>query len=140
MLALSVKEGPPLAGHSRTATRQLLVQGAEWALIEAVLPMVPGRPTVHHPRLVINTILFLMRSDPGLRTVPPWSTAESYYWLWQADGTWSKIMAALQAGRVGTTLAPDISLRQRKRESARNRKIRWFANRAALTTRALLRC
>jgi len=46
---------------------------------------------------VINGILFLIRSGAALCTVPPWSTAESYYWQWQADGTWHRITGAPQA-------------------------------------------
>jgi transposase len=82
---------------------------ADWTLIE---PLLPKLSTGHDLRLVIDGILFLMRSGSGVRTVPPLSTAESYYWLWQADGTWSKIMAALQGTRPTIGLAPDTLLPQ----------------------------
>jgi transposase len=65
----------------------------EWFLIEPLLSKPPVRGTGHDLRLVINGVLFLMRSGSPLRAAPPWSTAESYYWHWQADGTWGKIMA-----------------------------------------------
>ena len=65
----------------------------EWSLIEPLLSRLPIRMVDHDLRVVINGILFLMRSGSGLRAAPPWSTAESYYWRWQADGTWEKIMA-----------------------------------------------
>jgi transposase len=83
---------------------------ADWTLIEPLLPKLPGSPTGHDPRLVIDGILFLMRSGSGVRTVPPLSTAESYYWLWQADGTWNKIMAALHGRRPSIGLSPDTLL------------------------------
>ena len=77
----------------------------EWSLIEPLLPK-PGvdKPPDQDFRLVINGILFLIRSGAALRRVPPWSTAESYYWQWQADGTWHRITGALQADRPGVLL------------------------------------
>ena len=83
---------------------------ADWTVIEPLLPRLPGSPTGHDLRLVINGIFFLMRSGSGVRTIPPWSTAESYFWLWQADGTWNKIMAALHSRRPNIGLAPDTLL------------------------------
>jgi transposase len=77
----------------------------EWCLIEPLLPK-PGvdKPPDQDFRLVINAILFLIHTGAALRTVPPWSTAESYYWQWQADGTWHWITGALQADRPGVLL------------------------------------
>ena len=74
----------------------------EWALIKPLLPG-PGSPAGDDLRLVINGICFLVRSGTSMRTVPPWSIAESYFRQWQADGTWDRIAAALQA--VGPTWA-----------------------------------
>ena len=85
----------------------------DWTLIEPLLPRLPGSPIGHDLRLVIDGILFLMRSGSGVRRVPPLSTAESYYWLWRADGTWSKIMAALHGTRPTIGLPPDIPLLQK---------------------------
>ena len=82
---------------------------ADWTLIEPLLPKFTG----HDLRLVVNGILFLLRSASGVRTVPPLSTAESYYWLWQADGTWSKIVAALRGRRPTIGLVPDTPLLQK---------------------------
>ena len=69
----------------------------------------PGGPD---QRLVINGIFFLLRSGAALRTAPPWSTAESYYGQWQADGTWDRITAALQAARSPHAALPAPHLRQ----------------------------
>src|SRR6059058_6006830 len=82
---------------------------AEWSLIEPLLP----RPTADGPpgqdhRLVINGILFLMRSGSPLRTAPPWSTVECYYSRWQADGVWDRITAALQAARPPPAAQPSL--------------------------------
>ena len=80
---------------------------AEWSLIEPLLPgATPGSPPDPDLRLVINGILFLIRSGSSLRTASPWSTAECYYWQWQADGTWDKIMAVLRVARPGTGPPP----------------------------------
>jgi transposase len=78
----------------------------EWALIEPLLP----KPAVEKSpdqdfRLVINGILFLIRSGVALRTVQPWSTAERYYWQWQTDGTWERITGALQADRLAVLIS-----------------------------------
>src|SRR5262245_22701254 len=81
---------------------------AEWSLIEPLLPRPRGDdPPGQDFRLVINGILFLIRSGAALRTAPPWSTAESYYWQWQADGTWHRITEALQASRLALTRPQD---------------------------------
>ena len=66
---------------------------AEWSLIEPLVSWPPVRAVDHDLRLVINGIFFLMRSGSPLRASPPWSTVESYYWRWHADGTWGKIVA-----------------------------------------------
>ena len=79
---------------------------ADWTVIEPLLPKLPGSPTGHDLRLVINGILFLIRSGSSLRTASPWSTAECYYWQWQADGTWDQIMAVLRVARPGTGPSP----------------------------------
>ena len=73
---------------------------AEWGAIGPLL----GEPTHDGParpdlRYVINGILFLLRSGTGIRTAPPCSTAEAYYALWQANGTWAKVLATLQTTR-----------------------------------------
>ena len=81
---------------------------AEWSLIEPLLPgPAPGGPG-QDLRLVINGILFLIRSGSPVRTAPPWSTVECYYGQWQADGTWDRITAALQATRPGAGPHPIV--------------------------------
>ncbi|HZY87033.1 MAG TPA: transposase [Gemmataceae bacterium] len=77
---------------------------AEWSLIEPLLPLAAGSPPGQELRLVINGILFLIRSGSPVRTAPPWSTVECYYGQWQADGTWHRITAALQGTRPGAAL------------------------------------
>ena|SRR5437763_6507065 len=74
---------------------------AEWSLIEPLLPRVAVGPSGQALRLVINGILFLIRSGSPVRAAPPWSTVECCYSQWQADGTWDRVTAALQATRAG---------------------------------------
>jgi transposase len=74
---------------------------AEWSLIEPLLPPVAAGPSGQALRLVLNGILFLIRSGSPVRAAPPWSTVECYYAQWQADGTWDRVTAALQATRPG---------------------------------------
>jgi transposase len=68
-------------------------------MVEPLLPMPPGSAADHDLRVVINSILFLLRSGTPLRTAPPWSTAEWYYARWQSDGTWDKIIDTLRGAR-----------------------------------------
>ena len=79
---------------------------AEWSLIEPLFP----EPRGHDLRLVINGIFFLMRSGCPLRTTLPWSTAESYYAKWRADGTWDEIMTRLEHGRPNIRVLPNTPL------------------------------
>ena len=83
---------------------------AEWTAIGPLLrePAIdgPARPDL---RYVINGILFLLRSGTVIRTAPPWSTAEAYYAQWQADGTWSKIVATLLMTRPAQTAPSEMN-------------------------------
>jgi transposase len=74
---------------------------AEWSLIEPLLPRPAGGPPGQDLRLVLNGILFLIRSGAPVHTAPPWSTVECYYAQWRADGTWDRVTAALQGTRPG---------------------------------------
>ncbi|RFU18767.1 IS5 family transposase [Geodermatophilus marinus] len=70
-----------------------------WALIGPLLPVHDphraGRPRVYSNRLVLNTILFVLRTGCQWRLVPhdlaPWSTAYRWYRTWEADGTWDAV-------------------------------------------------
>jgi transposase len=62
-------------------------------LIDTLVSKPPATVVDRELRLVISGIFFLMRLGSPLRESPPWSTAESYFWRWHADGTWAKIMA-----------------------------------------------
>ncbi len=74
---------------------------AEWGRIGPLLSRPPDCPPGQDLRLVLNAVLFLIRSGSPVRAAPPWSPVECYYARWQADGTWDKVAAALQATRPG---------------------------------------
>lgn len=73
---------------------------AEWNAIGPLLGE-PAFDSAARPdlRYVINGILFLLRSGTVIRTIPPWSAAEAHYAQWQANGVWTRIMAALLNSR-----------------------------------------
>ena len=81
---------------------------AEWKAIEPLLGE-PAQDCAARPDLrnVINSILFLLRSGTAIRTQPPWSTAETYYAQWQADGTWAKVLAELLMSRRDRVVPTD---------------------------------
>ena len=85
---------------------------AEWKAIEPLLGE-PAQDCAARPDLrnVINSILFLLRSGTAIRTQPPWSTAETYYAQWQADGRWARIVAMLLVTRTPRVVPSDEMLR-----------------------------
>ena len=73
----------------------------EWALLEPLLPgpKRTGRPAKDH-RTLINAMLWILHTGAPWRDLPerygPWQTVYSRFGHWQADGTWDRILAALQ--------------------------------------------
>jgi transposase len=76
----------------------------EWEQIAPLLPKTHtgkrGRPSAEH-RLVLNGILWIMRSGAPWRDLPeryaPRSTCNDRLRRWQQDGTWERVLQALQA-------------------------------------------
>jgi transposase len=70
----------------------------QWPAIEPLLPKTSprlgGRPRVRSPRLVVDTICYVLVSGCALRLIPqdlaPWSTAYRWSAAWTADGTWAR--------------------------------------------------
>jgi transposase len=77
---------------------------AQWAVIEPLLPgtspVLGGRPRVHSPRLVVDTILYVLVSGCAWRMIPhdlaPWTTAYQWFRAWTADGTWAHVHDTLR--------------------------------------------
>jgi transposase len=77
--------------------------GAQWAVLAPLLPVgkKPGRPPVWTKRQLINGIRWRVRTGAPWRDMPPgygpWPTVYGLFRRWQRDGTWARILAALQA-------------------------------------------
>jgi transposase len=76
----------------------------EWAVIEPLLPVCNprhgGRPLKYDRRLILNTILYVLRTGCAWRHVPhdlaPWDAAYRWFAAWSADGTWARVHQALR--------------------------------------------
>ena len=76
---------------------------AQWAVLEPLLPRgkKPGRPPERTKRQLIDGIRWRTRTGAPWRDVPPaygpWQTVYGLFRRWQRDGTWARIVTALQA-------------------------------------------
>ncbi|MFG2367987.1 IS5 family transposase [Streptomyces mirabilis] len=87
----------------------------EWARLEPHLPRRVGRGgRWQSHRRVINGILFRQRTGLPWRDLPPrfgkWKTVHDRHRRWSADGTWERILHAVQAdadaeGRINWSMA-----------------------------------
>lgn len=74
---------------------------ANWARLEPLLPKSEGRgrPWKDH-RTVLNGILWILRTGAPWRDLPerfgPWQTAYDRFVRWRRDGTWLRLLQALQ--------------------------------------------
>lgn len=79
----------------------------QWAVLEALLPQAkkPGRPPKHAKRQLIDGIRWRVRTGSPWRDVParygPWQTVYGLFRHWQRDGTWARILTALQTRAEG---------------------------------------
>lgn len=76
---------------------------AQWAVLEPLLPTPTqaGRPPKWSKRQLIDGIRWRTRTGAPWRDVPvaygPWQTVYGLFRRWARDGTWARILAALQA-------------------------------------------
>jgi transposase len=76
----------------------------QWAVIEPLLPIRDprhgGRPLKFDRRLILDTILYVLRTGCAWRLVPhdlaPWDAAYRWFHAWTADGTWRRVHEALR--------------------------------------------
>ncbi|RFU20143.1 IS5 family transposase [Geodermatophilus marinus] len=76
----------------------------EWAQIEPLLPIRNprhgGRPLKYDRRLVLDTILYVLRTGCARQHVPhdlaPWDAAYRWFAAWSADGTWRRVHEVLR--------------------------------------------
>jgi transposase len=76
---------------------------AQWALLEPLMPAHPRQGhRWHDHRLIIDGVFHRVRTGTPWRDLPerfgPWQTVYNRHRRWSADGTWERILAALQAG------------------------------------------
>ena len=75
----------------------------QWALLAPLMPPHPrqGHRWTDH-RLVIDGVFHRTRTGTPWRDLParlgPWQTVHNRHRRWSADGTWERILAALQTG------------------------------------------
>ncbi len=83
--------------------RSAVLSDADWARLEPLLPSsagVRGRPFRDH-RQVLEGIVFRYRTGCAWRDLPadfgPWQTVWKRHHRFSLDGTWDRILTALQA-------------------------------------------
>jgi transposase len=93
----------------------------EWAVIAPLLPAPlaggRGRPVVHPRRVVVEAILYVIRTGCAWRYLPseypPWRTVYGYFAAWRADGTLDEVHDALRAqvrAAAGRNPAPSAAV------------------------------
>jgi transposase len=83
-------------------TRRFDLTDRQWAVLEPLLPKgkKPGRPPTWSKRQLIDGIRWRVRTGAPWRDVPScyghWQSVYGLYRRWQRNGTWARILAALQ--------------------------------------------
>jgi transposase len=103
-----------------------------WVRIEPLLPQVDGRGRRWRDhRQVVNGILWRLRTGAPWRDIPerygPWQTCHERYKRWDEDGTWARLLAAIQVkddavGNGEWTFSIDSSITRAHRHAAGARK------------------
>lgn len=80
----------------------LVLSDAQWARIEPLLPPVKGpmgKPMTPH-RPVVEGAIYRLKNGLPWRALParfgPWQTVHRRHYRWSTDGTWDRVLAALQ--------------------------------------------
>ena len=114
-------------------TRRHDLTDAQWAALEPLLPVArrPGRPPAWTKRQLIDGIRWRTRVGAPWRDVPEcygsWAAAYALFRRWQRDGTWARILTALQAiadaaGRITWDVSVDSSVARAHQHAAGARK------------------
>jgi transposase len=93
----------------------------EWAVIAPLLPAARaggrGRPALHPRRVIVEAILYVIRTGCAWRYLPseypPWRTVYGYFAAWRADGTVDKVHDALRdqaRAAAGRSPAPSAAV------------------------------
>jgi transposase len=114
-------------------TRRHDLTDAQWATLEPLLPAPkrPGRPSLWSKRQLIDGIRWRIRVGAPWRDVPAcygsWSAVYHLFRRWQRDGTWARLLTALQAladaaGRITWDVSVDSSITRAHQHAAGARK------------------
>ena len=114
-------------------TRRHDLTDAQWAVLEPLLPTSkkPGRPPTWTKRQLIDGIRWRVRAGAPWRDMPEcygsWAAAYAVFRRWQRDGTWARILTALQAladaaGRITWDVSVDSSIARAHQHAAGARK------------------
>jgi transposase len=114
-------------------TRRFDLTDGQWAVLEP-LPPTPkrsGRPSLWSRRQLIDGIRWRVRAGVPWRDVPAcygsWSAVYALFRRWQRDGTWARVLTALQAqadaaGRITWDVSVDSSIARAHQHAAGARK------------------
>jgi transposase len=105
----------------------------QWAVLEPLLPAGrrPGRPGKWSRRQLIDGIRWRIRVGAPWRDVPErygsWAAVYALFRRWQRDGTWLRLLTALQAvadaaGRVTWDVSVDSTIARAHQHAAGARK------------------
>ena len=114
-------------------TRRHDLTDAQWTVLEPPLPTArrPGRPPTWTKRQLIDGIRWRVRAGSPGRDIPhrygSWAAAYALFRRWQRDGTWTKILTALQAladaaGRIVWDVSVDSTIARAHQHAAGARK------------------
>ncbi len=106
---------------------------AQWAALKPLLPADSriGRPPKWSRRQLIDGIRWRIRAGTPWRDIPPtygpWQTIYGLFRRWQRDGTWRRILTALQAqadaaGRITWDVSVDSTIARAHQHAAGARK------------------
>jgi transposase len=93
-------------GHAGGVADRDEISDDVWAVIEPLLPRVTGRSRswLEHRR-VVEGVVWKYRAGAPWRDVPgrfgPWNTVFKRFDRWAKDGTWQRLLAAVQADSDG---------------------------------------
>jgi transposase len=75
----------------------------QWAVIEPLLPKATSGRRLAAPRVMVNTMLWVLRSGAPWRDLPerfgpfgPWQTVYHHFNAWSRQGVFGRILEALQ--------------------------------------------
>lgn len=102
---------------------------AQWAVLEPLLPAGRrlGRPSRWTMRQLIDGIRWRIRTGAPWRDVPvgsgSWSAVYALFRRWQRDGTWARVLTALQtaadaAGRIVWDVSVDSTMARAHQHAA----------------------